>query len=318
VNVFGQVGALAPGGSAAAADLFDGETAHLASDWTLDTGTLDLACNTATFDGTDNLVATAYDGSGDGTNRWCMTDTGDAAEGDILSGKKAWVDGSEVTGNVVAGSNVPGSDGAKSFTIPDGLYSGSKQATANDTDLVADNIKDSVNIFGVVGTFAGGAGVPDTGQTTLYRTGDDGDLERGVAWPNPRFTDNGDDTVTDNLTGLMWTKNANLWQVSWNTAIDNCNDHSVAGYTDWRLPNVRELQSLVHYGVFTPAVPNTAGTGQWSAGDPFDNVQSSNYWSSTTCADNTANAWYVYLSNGLVFSGIKTSTYYVWPVRGGQ
>ena len=51
--------------------------------------------------------------------------------------------------------------------------------------------------------------MPKTGQTTCYATGDDGDLEKGVAWPNPRFTDNGNGTVTDNLTGLIWLKNAN-------------------------------------------------------------------------------------------------------------
>ncbi len=98
VNIFGVGGTLTPGGDATAANLFNGKTAHLAGDWTLDTGTLNLACNTATFNGTANLVANAYDGNGNGSNRWCMTETGDAANSDIRSGKKAWVDGSEVTG----------------------------------------------------------------------------------------------------------------------------------------------------------------------------------------------------------------------------
>ncbi len=51
-------------------------------------------------------------------------------------------------------------------------------------------------------------GVPRTGQTISYAAGDDGDLQKEVAWPKPRFTDLGDGTVTDNLTGLIWTKNA--------------------------------------------------------------------------------------------------------------
>jgi len=51
--------------------------------------------------------------------------------------------------------------------------------------------------------------VPKTGQTTKYSDGDDGDLQKCVAWPDPRFTDNGDGTVTDNLTGLIWLKEAN-------------------------------------------------------------------------------------------------------------
>ncbi len=98
VDIFGQEGTLAPGGDAIAADLFNGKTAHLASDWTLDTGTLDLACNTDTFNGTSNRVADAYDGGGNGTNRWCMTDSGDATAADIAAGKIAWVDGFQLTG----------------------------------------------------------------------------------------------------------------------------------------------------------------------------------------------------------------------------
>src|SRR3990167_2512301 len=93
-------GSLVPnGGTATAAGLFNGLTAHLTGDWDLDTGTLDLACNTATFNGTANLVATAYDGTGDGTNRLCMKETGDATAGQIKTGAIAWVDGAEVTGS---------------------------------------------------------------------------------------------------------------------------------------------------------------------------------------------------------------------------
>ena len=119
------------------------------------------------------------------------------------------------------------------------------------------------------------APVPKTGQTTSYGTRDDGALQKGVAWPTPRFTDNGNGTVTDNLTGLIWTKNANAFgQRTWAEALSDANglasgsagltDGSKAG--DWRLPNVRELQSLVDYGRSNPALP---------AGHPFTNVQSS-------------------------------------------
>jgi hypothetical protein len=119
--------------------------------------------------------------------------------------------------------------------------------------------------------------VTKTGQTTSYAAGDDGDLEKGVAWPDPRFTDHGDGTVTDNLTGLIWLKNANCFgRRTWNQALSECNnlangscgltDGSSAG--DWRLPNVRELQSLVDYSRYDPALP---------AGHPFSNVQSTYY-----------------------------------------
>ena len=171
------------------------------------------------------------------------------------------------------------------------------------------------------------AAVEKTGQTTSYATGDDGDLEKGVAWPNPRFTDNSDGTVTDTLTGLIWLKDANCFgQRTWNNALSDSNglgsglcgltDGSSAG--DWRLPNKNELVSLVHNEYYAPALPNTAGTGQWSAGDPFTNVSPHYYWSSSTYAVDTGYAWHVGMSSGYVYCNVKTNYYYVWPVRGGQ
>jgi hypothetical protein len=99
-----------------------------------------------------------------GTSTATDTSSGDATAADIASGKKAWVDGSEITGNVPAGDNVTGTDGQKTITIPDALYSGSKTATANDTDLTVGNIKSGVNVFGVAGTYTGsiGGNVQDT------------------------------------------------------------------------------------------------------------------------------------------------------------
>jgi len=180
-----------------------------------------------------------------------------------------------------------------------------------------------------VGTGAG-AGVPKTGQTTAYPPGnrDDGDLEKGVAWPIPRFTDNGNGTVTDNLTGLIWLKNANCtdtvgsivkstgtltWTnaLTWsnNLASGDCglSDSSSAG--EWRLPNMRELYSLIDFSQYNPPLPNDR---------PFENVESDYYWSSTTDEHEPAKAWYVYLVKGDVLYDPKTYGYYVWPVRGGQ
>ena len=80
--------------------------------------------------------------------------------------------------------------------------------------------------------------VGKTGQTTSYTEGDDGDLERGVTLANPRFTDNSDGTVTDNLTDLIWLKNANAFnRRPWNQAFTYCNDLVAGGFDDWRLPN---------------------------------------------------------------------------------
>ena len=104
-----STGTLTPdGGTATTADLFNGKTAHLTADWNLDAGALDLACNTASFNGAGNIVSDAYDGDGLGDNRWCMTDSGDAATSDILSGKFAWVDGVERTGAYDASSLATG------------------------------------------------------------------------------------------------------------------------------------------------------------------------------------------------------------------
>jgi hypothetical protein len=133
------------------------------------------------------------------------------------------------------------------------------------------------------------APVAKTGQTTCYdlggnvvscpSNGQDSDLQKGVTSPIPRFTDNGDGTVTDNLTGLMWTKDANLYERKiWGTALDHANNLSLGSdgcgtsYTDWRLPNVKELQSLIDFGNEAPAL---------SSGHPFINV-GDKYWSSTT------------------------------------
>jgi hypothetical protein len=159
---------------------------------------------------------------------------------------------------------------------------------------------------------AGGGGtvqLPKTGQTTSYAPGDDGDLQRGIAWPDPRFTDHGDGTVTDNLTGLMWTKDANMaGAMSWSDAISYCNNLNYAGYSDWRLPNRKELRSLLDYGPYNVGPPEDA---------PFTNVQSAYYWSSTTYAYNTDYAWSVAMW-GYVIWFYKSSSYYVWPVRAGQ
>ena len=170
------------------------------------------------------------------------------------------------------------------------------------------------------------APVEKTGQTTSYATGDDGDLQKGVAWPDPRFTENEDGTVTDNLTGLIWLQDANCFgPKSWANAISEANgladgacgltDGSSAG--DWHLPNVRELLSITHWGFINPAVPNTAGTGKWSEGDPFNDVKPpEKYWSSTTSAAHYTGKWSMRMHDGFIISEHKDSLRYVWPVRG--
>lgn len=169
-----------------------------------------------------------------------------------------------------------------------------------------------------------------TGQTPTVPldvtaiAGADGKLQKGVVWPSARFTSNSDNTVTDNLTGLMWAKNANLdSNKTWVAALSYCNDLTIDTYTDWRLPNRFELESLLDLAYFNPALSNDAGTLKWGvSGDglsSFTGVQSAYYWSSTTAAFNTANyAWIVLLGYGYVNNDAKTNPNFVWPVRGGQ
>ena len=159
----------------------------------------------------------------------------------------------------------------------------------------------------------GAVELPKTGQTTTYATGDDGDLEIGVAWPVPRFkvgTGAEADCVTDNLTGLMWVKNPDSTPLTWEDALTYANKLTLCGHDDWRLPNVNELESLIHAG--------QSNTATWLNAQGFSNVQSDWYWSSTTSAFSTEDAWFVFMQNGNVRIDGKGVHNYVWPVRAGS
>ena len=196
-------------------------------------------------------------------------------------------------------------------------YYAATNLTQVDTDLTAANIKTNVTIFGIAGTLStnvGGntysAAVPKTGQTDSYQVGDDGSYKKGVAWPNPRFTIQTDtNCVLDNLTGLIWARDANMGSMTRSNAIVYCETLNYGGQTDWRLPNRRELLSLVDDGLYNPVLPT---------GHPFVGVQSYYYWSGTFFAGDIGLAWVVDMNSGLVSYGEETLDFYVWPVRGGQ
>ncbi len=136
------------------------------------------------------------------------------------------------------------------------------------------------------------------------------------------YIDNGDGTVTDNLTGLMWQKcsmgqtnnsdsgacDGSASQFNWQNAMNQSEALTLAGHSDWRLPNHNELQSIVDHSTYYPAIDSSA----------FPNTVSSRYWSSTTCVNNQNCAWYVYFDNGYVYNNYKSRSYYVCAVRAGQ
>ena len=144
----------------------------------------------------------------------------------------------------------------------------------------------SSGAWGMITGTGTSAPVQKTGQTISYRTGDDGDLQKGAT--APRFIVQSDtNVVLDNNTGLMWTRNANLLSyTNWTTAIDYCNDLTYGGYSDWRMPNILELKSLLE---------------DLFCSGPFNGLsfQSGDYWSSTTMEGITNNVWCVdiYYSN---------------------
>jgi hypothetical protein len=132
---------------------------------------------------------------------------------------------------------------------------------------------------------------------------------RGVQQPSA-FVDNSDGTVTDKSTGLMWQQET-AGPMTWKAAISYCEDLSLSGHDDWRLPNINELQSLLDYTRFCPAID----TGAFP-----DTPMSSTYWSSTTNAcdySQTFFARFVSFENGYVVPDYKLNDYYVRAVRGG-
>jgi hypothetical protein len=134
---------------------------------------------------------------------------------------------------------------------------------------------------------------------------------RAVRGPQSESTlvDNGDGTVTDTSTGLMWQQStSNEHLLPWTAALSYCENLPLAGYTDWRLPNMKELRTIVDYETCSPAI-NT---------DYFPDTMLSDYWSSTTREVFPSNAWAIDFTYGRDSDHGKTGGHYVRAVRGGQ
>jgi len=161
-----------------------------------------------------------------------------------------------------------------------------------------------------------------TGQTGCYDShgqdmmcagsGQDAETGAGAAWQaGGRFRVH-DSSVLDTATGIHWLRDAGFGELpmTWLEAlgfIDRMNQEGVQGERDWRLPNRRELRSLISHQATRPALPE---------GHPFENLFQGWYWTSTTAAISPSHAWYVDMAGGRMFYGGKDQSYMVWPVRG--
>jgi hypothetical protein len=140
--------------------------------------------------------------------------------------------------------------------------------------------------------------------------------------PNSQLTDNGDGTVTDTKTGLMWKQcsegqsgagcaTGSAATYTWQAALTQAQTVNTAGFAshnDWRLPNVKELRSITEKQCYGPAINLTR----------FPNTSSAVFWSASPYADVGGFAWYVGFSNGDDGWGGKNSAFQVRLVRSGQ
>lgn len=177
---------------------------------------------------------------------------------------------------------------------------------------------------------------PATGQTVSYRAGDDGDIQAGAALS---YKDNGDGTITDNNTGFMWEKkillngrfgadpdnphdadNQYTWRGAFGLIARLNSPPCFANYCDWRLPNIKELQSIVNYGNAGLAVSEVFNTPDCASNPNGSCTSDFWYWSSTTDANGAHmfNSWLITGDSGSIFSEFNKDDFKVRAVRGGS
>ena len=239
------------------------------------------------------------------------TSSGNATTNQILAGRVAWANGTAVTGAIPTRTL-----SATTTVVGAGYYAAANLADV-DADLAAANLRTGVVLFGVAGTIPP-APVPKTGSTVNQQAGDDGAYQAGVASPEPRFsTGSGTSSncVTDNLTGLMWLRNPTGTLRNWSNSIVYCEGLTGSGgrgnFTDWRLPNVREMQSLIDFENRAPALPPAY---------PFLLTAATNeYWTGTIAytGGGSKRSFAVSMDWGSTAVLDPTNPLCAWPVRGG-
>ena len=158
--------------------------------------------------------------------------------------------------------------------------------------------------------------------------GDDGNIQADATLS---YTDNGDGTITDNNTCLVWEKksddgsihdqhNVYTWDGAFDTHVATLNATTFAGYNDWRVPSVKELQSILNYGMNFPSVSSEFNTNCTTGSTVLTGscTAASDYWSSSTDTIGFQFAWVVDFNSGRVLVDFKPAPprNYVRAVRG--
>jgi hypothetical protein len=214
-----------------------------------------------------------------------------------------------------------GSPKAWTIRFSDGRY-------MNDTDS---NVKTTSSnaVWAVKGTGSGGAiKLQSTGFYIPYATGDDGSIQSGVPLTSPRFIDNKNGTVTDTMTGLLWLKQADCISGQWSDAIAAVNSLASGhcGLTDgssagsWRMPNRNELQSLsdraqTNMAEYVNYTYLNKDNSVYQAPIFTNYIESQYYWTSSTDAADTSEAWTVFSCDFGVYDIPKTNIGYTLAVR---
>ncbi len=121
-----------------------------------------------------------------------------------------------------------------------------------------------------------------------------------------QFTDNGDGTIRDNLTNLLWQKTPHPDTLTWEQALTYAENLTLGGFSDWRLPNIKELQSINDERLISPSVTTNF----------FPNVGIKKYWSSSSLPNQTTKAWYLSTQYGITTYDFKTARLAILCVRG--